>query len=178
MRTSQAEKYHLAMAGEYFVAAQLQRLGLLASVTYGNAKRADVVAFTESSDRVVVVEVKTTGKPQWTFSGRIFTSSAKPWVFVHLPKNSEEPPRFFVLTQSDLHSILAPLDAEYCRQYKKKHGREFDEKSWVTNISLELLKVHENKWGAIIKQLQTEPGSQPDWRDKPSVPQFERYVRH
>jgi hypothetical protein len=61
MPTNQPEKYHLAMAGEYFVAAQLQRLGVSASVTYGNAKRADVVAFSESSDRVVEVEVKTTG---------------------------------------------------------------------------------------------------------------------
>ena len=60
MPKDHTEKYHLAMAGEYFVAAQLQRLGLMASITYGNAKRADVIAFSESSDRVVVVEVRTT----------------------------------------------------------------------------------------------------------------------
>jgi hypothetical protein len=153
--TSQAEKYQLAMAGEYFVAAQLQRLGLLASVTYGNAKRADVVAFIEASDRVILVEVKTTRKPQWTFSGRISTKSEKPWVFVHLPENSEKPPRFFVLTQSQLHAILAPLDAEYCRRYIEKHGVEYGDKPWVVNISLKLLADHENKWGAIIEQLQT-----------------------
>ena len=153
MRTSQAEKYHLAMAGEYFVAAHLQRRGLLASVTYGNAKRADVVAFSDSSDRVIVIEVKTTGKPEWTFSGRISTKSEKPWVFVHLPKDSEEPPKFFVLTQSQLHAILAPLDEEWCRKYKEKHDREYGDKPWVVNISPKLLADYENKWGAIIDQL-------------------------
>jgi hypothetical protein len=153
--TRQTEKYHLAMAGEFFVAAQLQRLGLLASITYGNAKSADVVVFKDGSDRVVVIEVKTTKQPQWTFGGRISTESKKPWVFVQLPEDCDQPPKFFVLTQSELFAILAPLDEEWCAGFKAKHGREFDEKSWVTNISSKLLQDngHENKWGAIIDQL-------------------------
>lgn len=154
MATSQSERYHLAMAGEYFVAAQLQRLGLSASVTYGNAKRADVCVFTDTSDRVVVIEVKTTGKPQWTFSGRISTKSQKPWVFVHLSEKSHEPPRYFVLTQSDLYSILAPMDTEYSRKYKEKHGSEYGDKAWIVNISHKLLSNYENNWEAIISQLQ------------------------
>jgi hypothetical protein len=113
--SSQTEKYHLAMSGEYFVAAQIQRLGVSASVTYGNAKSADVIAFTGSSDRVVAVEVKTTRQRQWVVGAHIPAKSEKPWVFVHLPENSEEPPRFFVLTQSQLHAILAPQEAEYYR---------------------------------------------------------------
>lgn len=48
--SKQAVKYHLAMAGEYFVAAQLHRLGVSAAVTFGNAKTADVVAFHGISD--------------------------------------------------------------------------------------------------------------------------------
>lgn len=154
MPTTQSEKYHLSMAGEYFVAAQIQRLGLFASVTYGNAKKADVCVFTEFSDRMVVVEVKTTKKLQWTFSGRIYTKSEKPWVFVYLTEKSEEPPRFFVLTQSELHSILAPLDDEYSRKYKEKHGSDYGDKTWIVNISLKLLTDYENKWEAITAQLQ------------------------
>lgn len=164
MRSSPAEKYHLGMSGEYFVAAQLQRLGVSASVTYGNAKSADVVAFIEGSDRVVVVEVKTTKQPEWTFSGRISTKSEKPWVFVQLPENSNEPPKFFVLTQSELHAILAPLDEEYCIKYKEKHGREYGDKPWMVNISLKLLEGKENKWGVIIEQLRTKSGAQVERR--------------
>lgn len=57
----QEEKYHLSMAGEFFVAAQLQRLGVSASVTYGNAKSADVVAFAKDKDIAVIIEVKSSG---------------------------------------------------------------------------------------------------------------------
>ena len=42
---SQQRKYNLSLAGDFFVAAELQRRGVMASVTYGNAKKADVVAF-------------------------------------------------------------------------------------------------------------------------------------
>lgn len=152
---NQADKYHLAMSGEFFVAAQLQRLGVSASVTYGNAKSADVIAFTDSSDRVVVVEVKTTSQPQWVVGGRVPSKSEKPWVFVHLPEDTSEPPRFFVLTQSQLHAILAPLEAEYFTRYKQKHGVEYGEKPGVVNISRKLLAGYEKRWETIIGQLQT-----------------------
>jgi hypothetical protein len=152
---SQSDKYHLAMSGEYFVAAQLQRLGVSASVTYGNAKSADVVAFMGTSDRVVVVEVKTTRQPQWVVGGRVPAESTKPWVFVHLPENNKEPPRFFVLTQSQLHAILAPLEAEYFKRYKDKHSVEYGDKPGVVNIRRNLLAEYENRWAVIIGQLQT-----------------------
>lgn len=152
---TQAEKHHLAMSGEYFVAAQLQRLGVSASVTYGNAKSADVVAFTGGSDRVVVVEVKTTWQPQWVVGGRAPSKSEKPWVFVYLPGNSEESPKFFVLTQFQLHDILAPLEAAYFERYEEKHGKKYGDKPGVVNVSRRSLAAYENKREAIVVQLQT-----------------------
>lgn len=58
----QAQKYHSSLAGEFFVAAELQRQGIAAAVTYGNAKNADVVAFSISGDKAVVIEVKSTSQ--------------------------------------------------------------------------------------------------------------------
>lgn len=116
---------------------------------------ADVIAFTGGTDRVVVIEVKTTRQPQWVVGGRVPSKSEKPWVFVHLPGNSEEPPRFFVLTQSQLHGILAPSEADYFRRYRERHGVEYGEKTGVVNIRREQLTAYENKWGTIIDQLQT-----------------------
>jgi len=152
---SQSEKYHLAMAGEYFVAAQLQRLQVAASVTYGNAKSADVLAFSEVSDRAIVIEVKTTRQPQWVVGGRVPQKSSKPWVFVQLPEAPIEPPRFFILTQAQLHEILAPIEAEYERKYKEKHGVEYGDRPGVVNISRKLLAPYENNWSAVLEQLQT-----------------------
>jgi hypothetical protein len=53
-----------------------------------------------------------------------------------------------------LHAILAPLDDEYFRKYKEKHGVEYGDKPGVVNISRKLLAGYENNWGAIIDQLQ------------------------
>ena len=153
--TTQSDKYHLAMAGEYFVAAQLQRRGVSASITYGNAKSADVIAFTSTSDRVVVIEVKTTSRLQWVVGGRVPEESKKPWVFVHLPENKTEEAKYFILSQCQLHKIIAPIEAEYFRKYKEKHGIEYGEKAGVVNISRKLLAEYEDEWETIIDQLQT-----------------------
>ncbi len=150
---TQSEKYHLAMSGEFFVAAQLQRLGISASVTYGNAKSADVVAFTGNSNRVVVVEVKATRHPQWVVGGRLPCKSEKPWVFVYLPVKSEESPQFFVLTQSQLHDLIAPREAAYYERYERRHGEKYGEKAGVVNVSRRALTAYENKWESIVSQL-------------------------
>jgi len=47
MSATQARKHAIGMAGEFFVTAELLRRGLLASVSYGNAKKADVVALSK-----------------------------------------------------------------------------------------------------------------------------------
>jgi hypothetical protein len=120
----QAAKYHLSLAGEYYVAAELQRRGIHASVTYGNAKQTDVVAFSDESTRAVVIEVKSTGQPDWIVGNKTPEPSVKPWVFVHIPLDANASPEFYVLTQSQIHELLAPSDAEYYRRYRERHGRE------------------------------------------------------
>ena len=154
---SQSEKYHLAMAGEYFVAAQLQRLQVVASVTYGNAKRADVVTFSEYSDRAVVIEVKTTQRYQWVVGGKVPDKSNKPWVFVHLPISVNEPPSFYIIKQTDLHEIIAPLSQKYRQNFFEKHGQEYGERPGVINISRVLLESNKCKdnWNVILDQLQS-----------------------
>ncbi len=153
---TQAEKYHLAMAGEYFVAAQLQRLNIAASVTYGNAKSADVVAFSSSSERAVLIEVKSTSKPKWVVGGRVPHPADKPWVFVLIPELNDAPPRFFILTQTELHNILAPLDAAYDQRYKEKHGVEYGDRPGVINLTRSQAEPFENNWEKIVSQLKTE----------------------
>lgn len=153
--TTQKEKYHLAMSGEYFVAAQLQRLHVGASLTYGNAKSADVVAFAEGSDRSVVIEVKTTKKQRWVVGGRVPAPSMKPWVFVHLPAKANDAPTFYALTQEKLHEILAPIEAEYERKYKEKHGVEYGDKAGVVNVTRAQLEPFENNWEAILNQVRS-----------------------
>ena len=150
---SQDQKYHLSMSGEFYVAAELQRRGLSAAVTYGNAKRADVVAFSVSGERVVVVEVKSTSQTSWVVGGTVPPASKKPWVFVYFPKELNEAPSFYVLLQSELHDILSPVAANYRRRYKEKHGEEYGNRRGVENLLRKQIEQHKNAWGKIANQL-------------------------
>ncbi len=151
--SKQSDKYHLSLAGEYFVAAELQRRCVSAAVTYGNAKKADVVAFNDSGDKVTVVEVKTTGQKQWVVGSRTPETSDKIWVFVHIPKEAAQSPTYFVLTQTEIHDILTPLDVEYNRKYREKHGEDYGDKPGICNLSLKQAEDHCEAWHKIIDRL-------------------------
>ena len=147
--STQAAKYHLSLAGEYYVAAELQRRGLHASVTYGNAKQTDVVAFCEASTRAVVIEVKATGQPDWVVAGRTPEPASKPWVFVRIPSDATQPPEFFVLTQAQLHDLLAPVEAAYRQRYRENHGREAPNNG-VATLPLAKAEPYKGRWETII----------------------------
>lgn len=148
MRTKQELKYHLSLAGEFYVAAELQRRGLHASVVYGNAKSTDVVAFFEASSRAAVVEVKSTAQSDWVVGDTVPAPSDKPWVFVRVPTDVQTPPRFFVMTQRELHDILTPGDLAYRERFKAKHGVEF--KKGVVTLTLKEAEPHANQWEKIL----------------------------
>lgn len=155
--TKQAERYRLAMTGEFFVAAQLQRLGISATVTYGNAKRADVVAVNRETGRAVTIEVKSTNKSRWPVGNRVPFPSQQPWVFVHVPDDPAQPPEFFILLQSELHEILAPNEAAYLARFELKHGRAYGDKTpGVAAAGLNQLIPFKNNWDVIIKLLASQ----------------------
>lgn len=153
--TKQNDKYQLSIAGEFFVAAQLQRLGVSASVTYGNAKRADVVAVSKTAGRALAIEVKTSDKSRWPVGRRVPEPSKQPWVFVHFPQSKHEPPEFFVLLQRELHAILGPTEESYMQRYREKHGKEYgaDTPGVAAAKRSELLKFKDN-WQCILRLLE------------------------
>jgi hypothetical protein len=155
--TTQAEKYHASMAGEFFVAAQLQRLQVYASVTYGNAKNADVIAFSHGTGKAVVVEVKASTKGRWRVGSRPPAPSEQPWVFVHLPSKLDESPEFFVMTQKDIHDLLDPINKEFLEKYKKKHGVDYGDKPGFAAMTKKLALQNDFKdnWNAILNVLKS-----------------------
>ena len=150
--SKQSEKYHLSLAGEFFIAAELQRRGVSAAVTYGNAKKADVVAFPDSGDKVVVVEVKTTTQKQWVVGNRTPEKSDKIWVFVHIPNEARQSPTYFVLTQTEIHNILIPIEKEYLRKYREKHGEDYGNRTGVCNLTLKQAEKHRDAWHKILNR--------------------------
>ena len=140
------------MSGEYHVAAELQRRGVNASVTYGNAKSADVIAFSRDKNRVVAVEGKSTKQKEWVIGNSIPAPTTQPWVFVHFPITSNDPPTYYVVLQSELCNIIKANDDGYNARYKEKHGVDFSGKG-VMKIKKFLLEEHRDKWEKITDAI-------------------------
>lgn len=151
-KSKQALKYHMSIAGEYFVAAELQRRGFHASITLGNAKRVDVVTFTETGDRAVKIEVKTTAQPKWVVGGFVPEAGEKPWVFVFLASPHTAAPCFYVLTQSKLSEILGKNQRNYLKKFKARNGKEFSGRG-VVKLSRSSILEYEGRWETITNLL-------------------------
>jgi len=149
----QKRKYNLGMCGEYYVAAELNRRGIDASVTYGNAKKADVIATSEDGEKAVTIEVKTTSQPKWVVGGYVPEPSDKIWAFVYVPQDGTASPSFYVLTQGEIHSILEPVDKESRRKFKEKNGIEYGDKPGVCSLERAQIPKHEASWEKISFRL-------------------------
>jgi len=148
--SKQSEKYHISLAGEYYVAAELQRLGVHSSITYGNAKKTDVIAFSESGEKAVAIEVKSTNRASWVIGNSIPSNSNKPWVLVNIPTEYFKSPAYYILTQSQINQSLTDKHKKYNLKYKNKHGHNFESKG-VYSIMLSEVEKHINNWEVILK---------------------------
>jgi len=148
-KNSQERNRRLTVAGEFFVAAELLRRDVHASVTYGNAKAADIVCFSEADSTCVVVEVKSTDRASWrAATGKVPEASDKPWVFVHLNENH---PAYYIVKQRVVSEIIEKDREAYFERYPTKDRAV--KKGDVFNISPEQLKDHKDSWKVITDQL-------------------------
>ncbi|MHB1286746.1 MAG: hypothetical protein ACYCYP_09340 [Leptospirales bacterium] len=153
----QEAKYAVGMAGEHFVAAELLRRGVLASVTIGNAKKADVIARNLESSKIQVVEVKSSSRKQWVVGGIPEPNDTRIWVFVDIPEEPDNPPAYYVCSAKELNGILTNKDQEFQKKYRNKHNGEPFKGPGV--IRLELKEAEDNhfknQWNKILDRLST-----------------------
>ena len=109
----------VGVAGEYFVAAELSRLGYIASITLRNTKGIDIVASNEDGNKTINIQVKTKrlGVPDWilTKKNESIKGSNMFYVFVSLKTNDEKP---------DYH-IVSSIDV--AKYITKRHAKWIDE---------------------------------------------------
>jgi hypothetical protein len=162
---TQDEKTFLNMAGEFAVASELHRRHVLASVTYGAAKSADVFAIGRAGSKVMRIEVKTTDKRKWPIGEKGTRATGQPdaWVFVLLPSPLDQAarddaqrgthaPRFFVLTGPEVYDLHAVRDKSYRARYRERHGRESASQG-VPQLSIEDVLPSEGQWSKITGLL-------------------------
>ena len=66
------------------VAGELLRRGIMAAVTYVNAKKADVIAI--NGIVAASLEVKSTSQSKWVLGGELPADNLNLWVLVRLPE--------------------------------------------------------------------------------------------
>ncbi len=173
IRGSQQQKYALNLAGEFYVAAELNRRGIFASVTYGAAKNADVLAFDQQSRKTAVIEVKTTAgvNRKWiTGQHSIDKNSINSqlfWVLVLVPgiEDADTSPRFFVFTSKELVEKVSESHAAYRARYQETHGTQFQDSGGVYSLAIseaESMQV-EGQWAKISDWLARKQGPESEY---------------
>jgi hypothetical protein len=166
MKKTKIDKYHLSLAGEYRVASELLKRNLNATVTFGNAKSADVVAYGDNR-KTIIIEVKTSQQKNFVTGFYNKYENAKQehpdfWILlqvkVDISNNFSE--RFFIIS----HDELSVIQAGRNRAYRLKHGdiTENQKLTWedhyrltteahgVDNVLLTDVEKFENKWDKIV----------------------------
>lgn len=144
------DKYHLNLAGEYRVAAELLKRGIFATITYGNQKGADIYAIGPNR-RAAVIEVKAsnTGRFVTNFYQK-YADEAKPhpdfWALYSLADSSEQ---FFILT----HQELARVQAERNRPGQVMSWADSAQAAarGVDNVWAVNLDIHRSCWDKIVE---------------------------
>ena len=157
-----AAKESVHLAGEYYVAAELHRRGVHATITYGNAKSADILAFSLDDERFARVEVKSSRPSNgsvlaWT--GTLEGFLVKPnqfWVLCVVPDVGDDAsgPRFFVFGSREMWSAIEAKRSEYA---STKEGKG-DPTKWMWKFSAAELKASgmAGAWGKLLDYLQEE----------------------
>jgi hypothetical protein len=146
----QSKKLKLSLAGEFLVAGELLRRGITAVVTYGNAKKADVIAVW--NDKTLHIEVKTTSQTKWVIGKSIPENDDTIWILVFIPEDEAKSPSYFVLKGSDLNKILLPIYESYNKDYPKKDGKPSERKG-VYSVSQQLVEDTLADWSKIKQAL-------------------------
>jgi hypothetical protein len=190
-RSTQDEKELKGMAGEFLVAAELNRRGIHAAVTYGSAKRADVYAFAPDSDRFARIEVKSTplASTKWVIGPKVLDkanwSDNVFWVLVLLPEphppthetddaiRGAHAPRFFVFTAKEIGERITSSHESYADGFLKRHGKPFEGPGVIQLPTAEATR-YENRWdkiaGCFPKTVSSRAGARSELASPVSVP--------
>ncbi|WP_065944433.1 hypothetical protein [Pseudomonas sp. 25 R 14] len=117
-KTTKSNKQFVQMSGEFGVTSELYRHHIQASITYGNAKSADVVVFSPTGNRAARVEVKSASIQTWIVGKQALQAASHiVWVFVYLPEpadtispaqaaeNAAAAPRYYILSSNQVKDI-------------------------------------------------------------------------
>src|SRR5208282_1206028 len=171
MATGQATKLTSAV-GEFLVAAELCRRGLLATPFAGNVPHYDIIASGQSGGHVAV-QVKAINGHAWQFDIRKFLDAhmdedgrrqilgvpqQEPFpelmcVLVVLKKTGQD--RFFILEWKELQNLMVRTYTEYLSKNNFVRPRKPD--SFHAALAISDVEPFENKWPKILNRVPSTP---------------------
>jgi hypothetical protein len=157
--------------GEFRVAAELCRRGLLATPFSGNVPHYDIVASGQQGGHVVV-QVKAINGGSWQFEdirlfvevqleetprgprqvvGRLAPEPYPGLVYVLVLLSQDANDRFFVLTWTELRQVIV----DHHRRYLAKHDgvRPKAPESFHSSLSVDDIAAFEGKWESVERSL-------------------------
>lgn len=153
--------------GEYLVAAELSRRGLIATTFAGNVPHYDIIASDESG-RHVSVQVKASRSPSWqfgnislycdiTFDGKKqIVGARRPcpvrrliMVFVRIDEDGHD--HFYILPWDRFRNILVAHHEAYLAKHNNTRPKKWD--SLHSAIAEKDLELFRDKWENIEKNL-------------------------
>jgi hypothetical protein len=159
----------VGQTGEYLVAAELGRRGLIATTFTGNVPHYDIIA-SNATGQHVVVQVKTSRSSSWQLSsiepfcnitlkpntkqqvvGSLKPSPIKGLIFVFVHLGAQHNDRFYILRGTQLGRILRQHHSEFLARYNGTRPKRWD--SMHTAINATQLAPFLDNWKLIESKL-------------------------
>lgn len=157
----------VGQTGEYLVASELSRRGLIATTFTGNVPHYDIIASTESGHHISI-QVKTIRGLNWQFArvdqfvevkfdkqAQIVGECLPPPVinltFVLVKLGSYGSDKFYICTWTELSEIISKHHSEYLAKHNGVRPKRWD--SLHTAITEKHVSQFENRWELIDELL-------------------------
>lgn len=166
MATGRSNKL-VGQTGEYLVAAELSRRGLITTTFTGNVPHFDIVA-TDESGKQVLIQVKAARKGSWQFANirqfcninfkgkRQVVGKAKTCpvqrlvvVFVNIEESGND--NFYICTWEELRDLLVKHHRNYLKSHDGVRPKRWD--SLHCAINEKTLAPYLDKWKTVNKRL-------------------------
>ena len=134
------------VSGEYFVAAQLSRLGYICSVTLKNTKGIDILVCNEDATKTLGIQVKTNqiNRSEWVLNEKCekMTDENIFYVFVNL-RTIDELPEFYVVPSN----IVAKFTSTNHKNWLSEKGKKGQQRNDSTMRKFrDYEKEYLNRW--------------------------------
>ncbi len=135
------------ISGEYYVAAELSRLGYIASLTLKNTKGIDVLATNKDGTQTALIQVKTTSKRDWLLDKKAenFIGFNLYYVFVKLDYDGK-PQKYYVVPSNEVANYVTKSHRKWLNTLGKKGQKHKDTSMRQFSIEEFHKEKYLNKW--------------------------------